>query len=357
MGNSVLDPSLERQVLLALGWLRTAQALTPDDADRLPPEALSAPEAYLESQRDRARDALNGLEARIEALRQEIADAARILYDKRVRLIERMSAEGRSAQDINRAAATLTRQFEDHLEQARTCDRLLGMIHGEIETPAPSLPLGRYEDVYRQLGEQTDVVAEDEEDDLSGELAPEKRPLPIHVARFLLQRTDRTDRFALGIAAVLCAAVIVVGAWYILQWGHVELAIQALGENRYQLTCHNTTGHTVQLIVPYDKQGLPREPLAHFGLALDLRDNEGSDIFFPIEAVWFHKELPAHLYGPVVIGPMSRAELYLDLSGCIAEDTPYVMELTLFNAPHEKYNHYVLGHQPDLKKLAVPNPS
>lgn len=343
----MVNPSLERQVLLALGWQKTARTVSPDAGGHFPPQAHSAPQAYLRSQQDRARESLEELDAQLCRLREAAADNAKIVFHKRARLVEDMGEQERPARDINAAAAPLTRQFEACLEDARTCDRLLGMIRGEVDTPTPALPLHRYQELFEKFRDAPDQAGVPHDATGAPRRTIQEGAAPIHarIAAFVMRHTDRSDRIAMSVALILSITVFALGFYYVYSWGSVVLDIQPLGEHHYQVSCVNSSWQTIMLYAPYDKQGLPRAATPNVGIALELLDDDGADITFPLEAVWYYKEQPAHLYGPIVLGPMTRAELYLNLAPYVPAEDPYVLRLTLFRAPHRRHAVYTLKNE------------
>lgn len=337
----MVDPSLEQQVLLALGWQRAARGRAGDKTDlSIPPEAHDEPGRWLRGHQARARETLVQLEAQLHTLREATADKAQRAFRKRARLVERMGASRRSAREINAAAAPLTREFEACLEDARSCDRLLDMVRGDVQTPVPDLPLHRYEEALERLrgreASQGGVVDSGASASAGGAAAP-SASMPARVAAFIYRRTDRSDRLALAVALPLAMAVVALGVYYMYSWGSITLEVDAAGEHRYQVACVNATAQPIMLYVPYDGKGLPRAELLHVGIALDLLDEAGAPIPVPHETAWTYKEQPAHLYGPIVVSPMSSAELQLDLAPYFTADRPHTVQWTLYKAPHRRH--------------------
>ena len=156
-----------------------------------------------------------------------------------------------------------------------------------------------------------------------------------------LRRTDRSDRIALTIAFVLCAAVIASALYYVFFNGTVELQITPMDNAALRVVCTNTTYNSILLNVPYDGGGLPLENVTHYGLLIELVGEDGK-VQRPAtpETLWEYKDVPAHLYGPVVIGPMFAAELSLDLKTYANDNAIKALRITLYRAPDKKVKVY-----------------
>jgi len=333
---TVTDDSLEQQAILAVGWLRKAGRLAAGKsvaAEELPPGTPQTPQEYVQAQYALAHETVNNLVSQVNGLSDKAAEALHTLQERRAGLA--LATGKKNAKEINREAQTLAMQVEAAQAMMEHAARLLRILHGQEEIPLPVMPLYKYAQALERFeGNVSDTPAV---------AAEQTQKLPFHkkVAQGFLRRTDRSDRIALSIALILCITVIAAALYYVFFNGAVELQITSMDNAALRVVCTNTTYDSILLNVPYTGGGLPVESVTQYGLLIELVGEDGK-IHRPAatETLWKYKDTPAHLYGPIVIGPMFAAELSLDLKTYANDNTIKALRITLYRAPDKKVKVY-----------------
>lgn len=328
--------TLEQRVALAAAWLRKAEslargqeALAPGD---LPPGYTLTEDAFILRQCTLARQAVEALEAAVQDERRARADAAAIAAYRRSKLPEQVASGTLDARSANTASAELAGRIARAQEDSGKYDALLRLLSGEEAAVAPNLPLFRYALTWREFQDAPGNVPETE-------TAPPPRPAPTAKRSFVLyyRRLQRSDKIAI-IAAVLISGFILTGGYlYMYSWGRLGIEVEPAGDHRYRVSFVNTYGETVALHAPYGGSGLPEENTPQFGVFVEVVDRDGrSRAVEQPERLWLYKDQPGHLYGPVLISPLSKAEFYLQVPADELGEAPVALRLILFKAPHRR---------------------
>ncbi len=334
------NASLEQRAILAVGWLRKAARLAAPGVepppDELPPNPPRSAQKFAKTQCMMADAAVKQLTKTADELHQQALGAAEHSRAERKRLAEQPVHSQKAAATINKKARRLAEEIAHHQGEASKCERLLRILRGQEDIPLPVLPLHQYAAALERL-EESDSARE----------AQSRGEINAITVRGLyhgfLQRTSLSDRIALMIALVLCLTIIGSGLYYIHNWGRVELEIQPLDDTRWRVTCINSTRNAIFLNVPYTGDVLPRDTTPHYGVLLKLMDADGESVLPDrLEALWKYKDLPAHLHGPIVVGPMFAAEFILDLSGQAAAAEMVGLTFTLYRAPQRPVQTYAV---------------
>jgi len=337
----VTEENLEQQAILAVGWLRKAGRLaapdaSPDKSD-LPPDAALSPREYALAQAVLARDAVEQLARKATEMRDRAEEQIKTALRRRENLAARTTGV-KTAAAINAQARLISEQIEMRRREIARCDRLLRVLRGQEELPLPTLPLFNYAGALERL-EHADAAPDTPPD--SGATPPS--PLHVRLCRAFMNRTDQSDRIALAIALLLCATVAAAGLYYVYNWGSIELEITPMDHGRIRVVCVNGTGDSILLNVPYDGGTLPLEQVVHYGILLEALDANGRATRPAApETLWEYKDNPAHLYGPIVVGPFYAAELFLDFSSHPPDASATALRLTLFRAPLRKCKTYTV---------------
>jgi hypothetical protein len=332
---AVTDTSLEQQAILAIGWLRKAGRLAAQEtiaAEELPQGITQPPREYAKAQAALAHEAVDRLVSHVGGISDKAAEAIKGLQQQRAELAAAAGTGKKTAQAANTQGQALAMQMEGARATIDHAARLLRILHGQEELPLPVLPLYKYAQALARL--QGEASAPE-----AGKTSKES----VHhkAAQAFMGRTDRSDRIALSIAVILCATIIATALYYVFFRGTVELQITPMDNGVLRVTCTNTMRDSILLDAPYNGDGLPVENVTHYGVLLELVDKDGKTTRPATqETLWEYKDVPAHLYGPIVIGPMFAAELSLDLKTFTNADGVTAMRLTLFRAPDKKCRSY-----------------
>jgi len=338
---NVIDTSLEQQAILAIGWLRKAGRLAAQKtiaAEELPQGLAQTPHEYAQRQYVLAHTAVDGLTRHVAEISDRAAEHIKTCQRQRSEIAALASAGKKTAKAANNEARVLAEKIEAARAAIDLSERLLRILRGQEDMPLPILPLYKYAQVFEGL--EGNVAKPDTP---SATNADKASVIPFYTKVFngFLRRTDRSDRIALLIAFLLCLTMVATALYYMFFWGSVELRVTLQDDSCLQVTCINSTRNSILLDVPYAGDELPQGPVTHYGMLLELLDADGNATRpLPLETLWEYKDVPAHLYGPVVIGPMFAAELTLDLKGDAQNAKFTAIRLTLFRAPDKKCKVY-----------------
>lgn len=331
---SVIDTTLEQRAILAVGWLRKAGRLTAQktiSVEELPQGLEEPASAYIREQYALAHEAVDSLMLHVIEINDQAAEQIKACQRQRNEIAALAGAGKKTAAEANRDAHLLAEQTEADRAAIGQSEYLLRILRGQEEMPLPTLPLFKYAQALEGL-EDGDVNTR------SASQTNTSLPLRSKLFQGFLRRTDRSDRIALSIAFILCFTVIATALYYVFFWGTVDIKVTPLEDASLQVLCTNSTWNSILLEAPYGGDGLPNEPVTHYGLLLELLDADGNTTRpLPLETLWRYKDNPAHLHGPIIIGPLFAAELDLDLKTYAQEAEITALRLTLFRAPNKKY--------------------
>jgi len=334
----VAEITLEQRVALVAAWLQRAErlargqtALSPGD---LPPGYTLTADAFILRQCTLARQAAEALEPVIQDARRAHADVAAMAAYKRSKLPEQVAKGTLDAKSANVVSAELAERIDRAREAAGHCEALLRLLAGEEEAAAPKLPLFQYALTWREFQEAPGAVAEPKEEPTT--TVP---PVETKGRSFVLyyRRLQRSDKIAI-IAAILGSLfILTAGYLYMYVWGRLVIEVQPADDNRYRVSFTNSYGETVALNAPYDGTGLSVGDVRQFGVAVEILDQDGkSTPAAQLERLWTYKDQPAHLYGPILISPLTVAELTLQVPEDVLGENPAALRLILYQAPNSR---------------------
>lgn len=330
--------TLEQRVALVAAWLQRAERLargqTALSMGDLPPGYSLTAEAFILRQCTLARQAAEALESAVQDARRAHADTAAMAAYKRAKLPEQVAKGTLDAPSANAAAAELAERIDRAREAAGHCEALLRLLSGEVEATTPKLPLFQYALTWREFQEAPGAVAEPEEEP-TAPWPPADRKGRSFVLYY--RRLQRSDKIAI-IAAILGSVfILTAGYLYMYVWGRLIVEVQHAGDNQYRVSFTNSYGETVSLNAPYDGTGLSVEDMRQFGIAVEVLDQDGrSKAVGQQENLWTYKDQPAHLYGPILISPLTVAELTLQIPEDVLGETPAALRLILYKAPNSR---------------------
>ena len=328
---AVIERSLEQQAILAIGWLRKAGRIAAEKkiaAEELPQGLQQKPREYAKTQAALAHKSVEKLTAQVSEISDRASAAIKTLQQQSAELATAAGVGKKSVWEANKEAQALAVQIEGARAAMDQTTRLLRILHGQEELPLPTLPLYQYAEALERLegaGEEASVLNTEKQ---------QRNAAQGRVTAMFLRKTDRSDRVALGIALILCITVIATALYYVFFAGGIDIKITPLPGAGLQVQCVNTKYDSIMLHVPYGGDKLPENPLPQYGLLLELIDEEGNNIRpSALETRWEYKDVPAHLYGPIVVGPLFAVELSLDLNNYTHNSDIRAVRLTLCRAP------------------------
>ncbi len=334
------DITLEQRIALVSGWLQKTEGIlrnaTHLDEEDLPPGYLLAPAIFLNRQQELAGEAAAFLEAEIKALRRLHADAAAIASYKQKLASERPGKDMSPPASVNEFILELARKISAAKEEVERCDRLLRLLHGMEAGPRPNLPLYQYAQAWERFRRPVDAESEAP--------PPESKPRagrvsvqPQRVLQWFVS-LERSDKAALSGAILLSFFILISGYLYIHSWGRLHMDVETLGNGTFRLVFSNSFGETVRLNAPYASTSAFPGPLKEFGVSVEVEEREGSVTpVDTLDAQWTYKDQPGHLYGPILIGPLSSEEVSLQISHEVLKEQVKAIHITLYRSPRRKY--------------------
>lgn len=332
--------TLEQRVVLAVAWLCKAERLARGQdalsAGDLPPGYTLAADDFIVRQCTLARQAIETLEAEIEALRRSHADAEAIASFKRSKLPARVADGKLNVRKANETAAELARSIAASKEAMEGCDALLREIRSEKTVIQPDLPLFQYALTWRDFQEDSTAVPHEETATHTTTVTRSSSSSTGIVGYW--RRMDRSDRIALALALLVSAFILTGGFFYMYVWGRLTVEIIPIDRQEYTVRFVNTYGEPIALQVPYDGSGLPDETPALYGVFTEITGaSQDKSPLNPISSSWFFKDQPADLYGPILLSPVSSEELTLRISPGEIPEGDARLRLFIYKAPHRRY--------------------
>ncbi|HOC68778.1 MAG TPA: hypothetical protein PKO23_08200 [Candidatus Hydrogenedentes bacterium] len=334
------DITLEQRTALVSAWLQKTEGVlrnaTRLGKDDLPPGYILSSAVFLNRQQELAGEAAGFLEAEIKALRRSHADTAAIASYKHMLASDRLGKETSPPASVNELILELARKIAAAKEEVERCDRLLRLLHGVEAGPRPTLPLYQYAQAWERFQRPVDAESE---------AAPsESKPLVGQVSmqpRRIFQwfgGLERSDKAALSGAILLSIFILVSGYLYIHSWGRLHMDVETLENGMFRLVFSNSFGETVRLNAPHTITAAVLGALKEFGVSVEVEAHDGSvKPVDPLDAQWTYKDLPGHLYGPILIGPLSSEEVFLHISPEVLKEQATAIHITLYRSPRRKY--------------------
>ena len=333
---SVTDTFLEQRAILAVGWLRRSGRIAAQKKcakEELPQGFAHSSREYARAQGVLARDAVDKLMRQVIGMNDRAAEHIKICQQQRAAIAASAGAGKKAAKKANDEARALAKKIETAQGTLDLSERLLRILRGQEKIPLPTLALYKYAPTLEKL-EGKAVPPKT----IHSKSKPAAIPLYKKIVQGFHRKTDRSDRIALLIAFLVCTAIAVSGLYYTFYSGDISLEVTPVDTACLQVLCVNSTHDSILLNLPYSGGDLALESATHFGLLLEFLDKKGNVTRPRLpETLWKYKDTPAHLYGPIVVGPMFAAELQLDLKECARDAGIAALRLTLFRAPRQKY--------------------
>ncbi len=333
--------TLEQRVLLVAGWFRKTERIIKGlehlrDKD-LPPGYVLPRERFLDRQRLLVNEAATSLENRIVELRLSYSDEAAIDTYKFSKVSEEAHATNVSPGSTSQTIGELSRKLTLLKEKKEQCDMLLRILHGEEETALPNLPLYQYALAWERFNRADHSArSEDVEENKSGTVF--RNAIRPQRAFETVKRMEHSDKIALAAAVLISVFILLGGYLYVYSWGRLHMDIQMATEGVFTITFTNSFGETVGLHAPHTGNRPPADTLKYFGVSVEASDKDGNTrILDEIDAHWIYKDQPGHLYGPIIISPLSSEEVSLHLSQRVLETPVNSLRIILYKSPNRPY--------------------
>lgn len=331
------EKTLEQCVLFVRGWLSRIEAAARGEqmnADDLPPGFTLPPSVFLDRQQAQAQEASAAVASHINTLHTSAGTALQTLEQQRSELADKVASGQIKVMTANQASRAINTQTEPLKETLNRLANLHSVLLGEKEASLPRMPLYQYPMMWQEFADSLDKL---ETTVTTPDAAPPK-PSSGSGPVAALKNMQRSDKIAIVAALVLSAFVVLIGYQYMYSWGRLHVNIEAADDNVFKVTFTNSYGDTVLLQAPYDGKGLQAGQLRHFGIFVEILKKDGSaESPDRLDSLWTYKDQPTHLYGPVLISPLSAEDVFLHLPSEEMTEDAVAIRITLYRAPHRRY--------------------
>lgn len=310
---------LERRYRMILSWRDKARAVR-DGARKardfdLPPglPADRAP-AWFEKQAQLAEETLAEIRGKLAQRREKAQDHVRVAAHRQSRLPALVSGGKMTPVQANEENRRLQREIETQGAEATLCGALLAAEKAEDLGARIDLPLVRYFKEIERFASQE----EDSEGDENPRIPPRPAPAP-PVPKPVAQKKSgdwfpaswtRSDRYAVGIAAVLVFSVIALAVYFLQFSGGVKFDLLPGPQGVWRLVCEN--GSPKELRVGFGAGGAA--PQTYTVILEYASAGEGAfQRVKDIDRVWIYRG-PAADGDSVPVPPRMGAEWQLNLN-------------------------------------------
>ncbi|NLN92371.1 MAG: hypothetical protein GX130_03550 [Candidatus Hydrogenedens sp.] len=343
-----MDSSLlEQGVYLALGWCERVAYLQahPEElsTDDKPAGITLSDSSFLALQQKLAQEASLWWSTELRAFLQHFNTLHEQLSKKQKALFAAVEGGKLRPTQANEKARTLSTQLEEATEEIGFAQKLLALLKNPPYSSLPTLPLCRYSVSNHTLTkEYQSCKTRDFTKDTGYGLKLTARLLSIKTA---FQSLSLTDRTALTLALIFSLLIIIGGAAFTLRDAGISLSLKANAAGHYDVSVINRSKQTLFLSVPYDGKRMDKNDTPTYAVVVELLENsKPSKRNPPLEHLWFYKEKPAYLKGPILLTPLSEEKLQLHIPTDLS-DTPDALaadqiRLTVYKAPGKKKASY-----------------